>query len=370
MADNNDRPMLRVGGPDYILLLSILLLTLIGVVMVFSSSYYSASNSSAFNHDMYYFFRKELFFAVSGFIIALLLSKFPYQNYQNWSLIMYGVMLVLLVAVLFMGRTAGGATRWILGIQPSEVAKIVIIIVLSDFLSRHKQVTEHFVPLTIWLIGIVALPVFLVCLENLSTAIIMAVVSCGILFAAIRKWWYFIPWGSVGIGAVALIINMGDDFRGDRIQAWLDPAADKLGTGYQILQGLYAVGSGGLFGVGLGQSRQKLGFIPESHNDIIFAVICEELGLFGAGIIILLYMIMLWRCIKIAMDATSMFGTLVATGVGVMVGIQVFINISVVTNTIPNTGIPLPFISYGGTSMITLMIAMGIVLNISRHYRL
>ncbi len=372
MAGNNKKPpvehRVKVGNMDYILLLCVVLLTLIGVVMVFSSSYYDAGTSSKFKNDMYYFFRKEIVFAIVGFVIILLGSRFPYQNYQNWSKIMYIGMIIMLLAVLVAGTASNGATRWIMGIQPSEPAKVVLILILSDFLSKRKHIVDSFFGFSFCLL-FVGLPIILVLTENMSTAIVMAVVCCGILFAATPRFWYFIPWAIAGCGGLAAIISMGDEFRGNRIQAWLDPASDMLGTGYQILQGLYAVGSGGLFGVGLGQSRQKLGFIPESHNDIIFAVICEELGAFGAGIIVLLYMIMIWRCIKIAIDATSMFGTLVATGVAVMVGIQVFINISVVTNTMPNTGIPLPFISYGGTSMLTFMIAMAIVLNISRHYR-
>jgi len=372
LPEYNNKPpaerRVKVGNMDYILLLSIVLLTLIGVVMVFSSSYYDAGSSSKFNNDMYYFFRKEIVFAIMGFIILAVVSRFPYQNYQNWSRIMYIGMVIMLLAVLVAGTASNGATRWILGIQPSEPAKLVLILVLADFLSKRTHIVDSFKGFCLC-IGFIAIPVVLVGVENVSTCLVMAVVGCGILFVATNKFWYFLPWGAVGVLGMIGVFALGDEFRGNRVKAWLDPSSDMLGTGYQILQGLYAVGSGGLFGVGLGQSRQKLGFIPESHNDIIFAVICEELGAVGAGIIVLLYMIMLWRCIKIAIDATSMFGTLVATGVAVMVGIQVFINISVVTNTMPNTGIPLPFISYGGTSMLTFMLAMAIVLNISRHYR-
>jgi cell division protein FtsW len=191
----------------------------------------------------------------------------------------------------------------------------------------------------------------------------------GMMLLVVKKWWRFVPVFILGIIGVACYIKFGDEFRSARFAAWLDPYAYADGAGYQILQGLYAIGSGGFFGVGLGNSRQKLGFIPESHNDIIFAVICEELGLVGASIIILLYMIIVWRCIKIAMNATTFYGTLIAAGVAIMIGAQVVVNVAVVTNTMPNTGIPLPFISYGGSSMITLMTIMGIVLNISRHYR-
>lgn len=369
---NNSKPpeqrQLKMGNPDYILLLSVVLLTLIGVIMVFSSSYYDAGSSGKLNNDMYYFFRKEVVFAVLGFVILAVGSRFPYQNYQNWSRVMYLGMIALLIAVLIAGKATNGATRWIMGIQPSEPSKVVLILVLSNLLAKYPRIVDSFKTFCLCIV-FMCVPIVLVGSQNVSTAIVMAVVGGGILFVATRKFWYFIPWGAAGVLGMIGVLTLGEDFRSDRIKAWLDPQSDMLGTGYQILQGLYAVGSGGLFGVGLGQSRQKLGFIPESHNDIIFAVICEELGAFGAGIIVLLYMIMIWRCIKISLNATSMFGTLIAAGVAVMVGIQVFINISVVTNTIPNTGIPLPFISYGGTSMLTFMIAMSIVLNISRYYR-
>ncbi len=370
MREENNKPeyKVRVGNMDYILLFTIIALSLIGVVMVFSSSYYTAGNNTNLNNDMYYFFKKEIVFVLAGFGIIAVGSRIPYQNYQNWSKIIYIVCMVLLVLVLIIGTATNGAVRWIFGIQPSEVAKIGLVLVLSDFLARHKHILDT-TPGFLLCLAIIGVPILLVTMENLSTGIVMACVCGGILFIASPRIIYFVVLAALAVAGVAAIIAFGDPFRMERITAWLDPESDVLGTGYQILQGLYAVGSGGLFGVGLGQSRQKLGFIPESHNDIIFAVICEELGAVGASIIVLLYMIMIWRCVKIAIDATSMYGTLIASGIAIMVGAQVFINISVVTNTIPNTGIPLPFISYGGTSLLTFMIGMAIVLNISRHYR-
>ncbi len=368
MREDKSEYKVKVGNMDYVLLFTIVALSLIGVVMVFSSSYYTAGNSEDFGYNMYYFAEKAAVFVAMGYAVIAIGSRIPYQNYQNWSKIIYIVCMVLLVLVLIIGTATNGAVRWIFGIQPSEVAKIGLVLVLSDFLAKRKHILDTFKGFLVCLV-IVGIPIFFVTLENLSTGIVMACVCAGILFIASPRISYFVVLVILAAAGVAAIILFGDPFRMERISAWLDPESDMLGTGYQILQGLYAVGSGGLFGVGLGQSRQKLGFIPESHNDIIFAVICEELGAVGASIIVLLYMIMIWRCIKIAIDATSMYGTLVASGIAIMVGAQVFINISVVTNTIPNTGIPLPFISYGGTSMLTFMIGMAIVLNISRHYR-
>jgi cell division protein FtsW len=358
----------KIGNMDYVLLFTIVVLSLIGVAMVFSSSYYTAGISSKFSNDMYYFLKKEVVFVILGYIVIAIVSRIPYQNYQNWSRVIYTVSVVLCFAVIVIGTVSNGAARWLFGLQPSELAKIGMVLVLSDFIARHKHILDTWGGFALSL-AIVLIPIGLVGKENLSTALIMTVVSGGILFVASPRIRYFVVMALGVVFVVLLVLKFGDGFRGDRFAAWKDPESASLGTGYQILQGLYAVGSGGMFGVGLGQSRQKLGFIPESHNDIIFAVICEELGAFGAAIIVLLYMIMIWRCIRIAMNATSMYGTLISTGMAVMVGAQVFINISVVTNTIPNTGIPLPFISYGGTSMLTLMIGMAIVLNISRHYK-
>jgi len=359
---------LKLGNMDYILLFTVIALTLIGVVMVFSSSYYSTGTSAKFGYDSYFFLRREIRYSVLGFILLFALSKFPYQNFQNWNMIMYAVIVFLLFIVLILGKTSNGATRWIMGIQPSEIAKIILIIVLSNRIAVRSEDMDNFLTFS-FCVAMVGVPIILILSQNMSTGLVVTAVCGGIMLISTRKVWYFLPWAILAIIGLTLFILLGDEFRRNRIMGWLNPDSQQQDINYQNLQGLYAVGSGGLFGVGLGNSRQKLGFIPEAHNDIIFAVICEELGAVGAGIILLLYIIMIWRCVKIALDATSLFGTLVAAGVAIMVGVQVFVNVSVVTKVLPNTGIPLPFISYGGTSLITFMISMGIVLNISRHYR-
>lgn len=355
---------IKLGNPDYILMCCVIMLALFGVVMVFSSSYYTAGNKY---NDMFLYLKKDLTFVVAGIMIMIGISFIPYQNYQNFSRIMYWAMLASLVAVLIIGTASHGAQRWLFGIQPSELAKIILILVLADTIAQNPHITDSFAGVTYCII-LVVFPTVLVAAENLSTALIMGAVSGLIITIATTNLFYILPYAAVAVAAVVAYINFGDSFRGDRIAAWKNPEAYMLGTGYQIIQGLYAVGSGGLLGAGLGNSRQKLGFIPESHNDIIFAIICEELGAVGSTLVILLYLIVIWRCVKIGLNATSLYGTLIAFGVAVMIGAQVFINVSVVTNTIPNTGISLPFISYGGTSMIMLMASMGIVLNISRHY--
>lgn len=356
---------IKQGNVDYILLFSVIALSLIGAIMVFSASYYNADKNFG---NMYHFVMRHVVFTVMGYVILFVVSRVPYQNYQRFSLVIYAVSIVLLVLVLLIGATKNGASRWLFGIQPSEVAKLSLILVMADFLAKRKHALDTWFGFVLC-IAVGFFPAGLVAASNLSTGLIIGCFTIGMLFVASPYIKYFIPLVIICALGVAAIILFGSEFRADRIQAWLAPERYALTTGFQTLQGLYAIGSGGVFGVGLGQSRQKFGFIPEAHNDLIFAIVCEELGAFGAGIIVLLYMILIWRCIKIAINATSMYGTLIATGVAVTIGAQVFINIGVVTNTIPNTGIPLPFISYGGTSVIILMTMIAILLNISRYYR-
>ena len=215
----------------------------------------------------------------------------------------------------------------------------------------------------------VFLTVILIALANLSTAIIVSLIGFGIIFIASPYTAVFFISGLIGASGLVFYMSRAKDFRGGRFSAWLDPFSDPSATGYQIVQSLYAVASGVIFGLGLGQSRQKLGFLPEAHNDIIFSIICEELGFFGAMIVLILFAILIWRGIKIAVNATDLFGTLVASGIVIMIASQVIINVAVVTNSIPNTGVPLPFISYGGTSVAIMMMLIGILLNISRYSR-
>jgi cell division protein FtsW len=205
--------------------------------------------------------------------------------------------------------------------------------------------------------------IILVAKENLSTAIVVGVITFGMCFVSAKKKWFYILVAGIGAVAVWLYIMFGDSFRAGRIEIWRNVETNP--KGYQILQGLYAIASGGIFGSGLGESMQKLGFIPESHNDMIFSIICEELGLVGAGIVLLMFLFMLWRILNTAMKAPDLFSALICTGVMFHIATQVILNIAVVTNSIPSTGIPLPFISYGGTSVMILMAEMGLVLGIS-----
>lgn len=354
-------------GIDYTVLILVLILVMFGLVMVFSSSYYYAMTDSRFN-DKFYFFSRQFRWAIVGMVAMVMCMSINTEFFRRISVLAYGGIILILMAVLVIGVATKGSQRWleVLGtsFQPSEFAKFIIIIFMSGFVIKHRQ----------WLNGNFimfikcALPVIiaagLIATENLSTGIVVMAVGLMIMFVASNKVMNFVVFGMLGfLGFVVLVVI--EPYRMARIKGWLDPWSDLIGNGYQIVQSLYAVASGGLFGLGIGQSRQKT-FIPESYNDIIFSIICEELGLVGAIVVILLFLILIWRGIKIAMTAKDKYSSYAATGIVTMIAVQVIINIAVVTNTMPNTGMPMPFISYGGTSLVVTMASMGLLLNISR----
>lgn len=354
-------------GIDYTVLILVLILVMFGLVMVFSSSYYYAMTDSRFN-DKFYFFSRQFRWAIVGIVAMVMCMSINTEFFRRISVLAYGGIIIILMAVLVIGVATKGSQRWleVLGtsFQPSEFAKFIIIIFMSGFVIKHRQ----------WLNGNFimfikcALPVIiaagLIATENLSTGIVVMAVGLMIMFVASNKVMNFVVFGMLGfLGFVVLVVI--EPYRMARIKGWLDPWSDLIGNGYQIVQSLYAVASGGLFGLGIGQSRQKT-FIPESYNDIIFSIICEELGLVGAIVVILLFLILIWRGIKIAMTAKDKYSSYAATGIVTMIAVQVIINIAVVTNTMPNTGMPMPFISYGGTSLVVTMASMGLLLNISR----
>ncbi len=351
---------------DYIILFVVITLVFFGIIMIFSSSYYYTLTDADFNNDMYYFLKKQLQWAALGFIGMAITMRLPIVLYKRFSFLAYIFANILLMLLPFIGTEANGQKRWIFGFQPSEVAKVSIILFMSYYISTHKDCLKDlkgFIKTGI----ILGIPIVLIAVSNLSTAIVVTAIGAAILFVASPKIWYFIVGGVIaGIGGVVAVTLPQFAYRFSRIKTWLDPFSDMLGSGYQIVQGLYAVASGGVFGLGLGQSRQKT-FIPEAYTDIIFAIICEELGLVGAIVIISLFAILIWRGIKIALNSPDMFNCLVAVGITTMIGFQALVNIAVVTNTIPNTGQPLPFISYGGTSLLLTMASVGILLNISRY---
>lgn len=348
---------------DYSLLFLIIFLLCYGLVMLYSTSSYAGSNKFG---DASYFVKKQLFATGLGIVGMYIVSKIPYRFWMKVSSMAYLAAIVLCTAVIFIGTEANGQARWLkigpLSFQPSEFAKFAVIIFLATVIYKTPQKMGEFMSLV--KIMVIVLPIVaVVAYNNLSTAIIILGIAVCMLFVASPKYSHFVLMAAA-VGVVGVVFISFEAYRMDRIKIWLNPEAYE--KGYQTLQGLYAIGSGGLFGKGLGESMQKLGFIPEAQNDMIFSVICEELGLFGAVCVILLFLLMIWRFMIIANNASDLYGALVVVGIMAHLSIQVILNIAVVTNTIPNTGISLPFISYGGTSVLFLLAEMGLALSVAK----
>jgi cell division protein FtsW len=373
LSDKNIKSKNKITSNfDYIVLFTVIMLVSFGVIMIFSASSYIAATRAEYNCDMFLFLKKQLFAVMLGFLGMLFATNFNYKRWQRLSVPLYVISNLLLIFAFLFGVVRNGAKRWInipiIGsFQPSELSKVSIILFVSYLIANNKNILNGIAG-HIFCGIFVGITVVLIAIGNLSTAIIVTLIGTSIIFVASPYTAVFLILSLLGSGGlVTYIAFFAKNFRGARFAAWLNPFSDPSNTGYQIIQSLYAVASGGMFGLGLGQSRQKLGFIPEAHNDIIFSVVCEELGFFGASVILLLFSILIWRGIKISVNAKDLFGTLVACGIVVMLASQVVINVAVVTNSIPNTGVPLPFISYGGTSIAIVMTLVGILLNISKN---
>ncbi len=370
-SEKTQEIIINKGKIDPIILISLIILVIFGVIMVFSASYYVGKTKY---NDILYFFRKQSIFAVLGFALLPIVVSVNWKIYRNIAKPLFIIANIFLIAVLFIGIEVNGAKRWLsiagLRFQPSEVAKVGLILYLSKFISERKNLLDTWEGF-LQCCFIIAIPFSLIAIQNTSTAIILGVIGMSIVFAASPTIKYFLPFILVAVLGIAGIIIFGEGFRMARIQAWLNPFAEGVRdvTGFQTVQSLYAIASGGLFGLGIGQSRQKLGFIPEAQNDIIFSIICEELGLFGAAIFVLLFAMIIWRGYIISIRSPKPFMSYVCVGITTMIAVQVVLNIAVVTNTIPNTGIPLPFVSYGGTSLLIMMASTGIVLNFSRFFK-
>ncbi|HWT74411.1 MAG TPA: putative peptidoglycan glycosyltransferase FtsW [Mobilitalea sp.] len=360
---------------DYSLLFLILFLVCFGLVMIYSTSSYNAQRQYG---NATHFLERQALFAGFGILVMLFVSKLDYRLLtKNLPIIrlkpvviLYFLCVVLQVYVLFFGAEVNGSKRWIdmgpLGrFQPSELSKIAVILFTAYIVNLAPKRLDKFRGFLRVVLFIAPL-VGLIVIENFSTALIAGMIMVSICFVASRKKAYYIISGLL-FGALGSIFVFFVSYRSERIKIWLNVESEP--KGYQILQGLYAIASGGIFGKGLGESMQKLGFIPESHNDMIFSVICEELGLFGAFALILLFILLVWRIFIIAINSTDLFGGLIATGVLAHIATQVLINIAVVTNSIPSTGIPLPFISYGGSSVLVILFEMGIVLSVSNQIK-
>ena len=366
---------------DYTLLFIVLFLLAFGLVMLYSTSAYDANLTY---NDSTYLFRKQIFSTLAGLVVLFVVSHLPYHIWERFAVLGYGVSVALVLLIIPFGIEANGAKRWLrvfgVSLQPAEVAKLAMILFLAYLIGkmgRNIRTMKGFLVV----LGAAA-PIsglIYVITRNLSSAIIIMGIAVVMLFVACPDYKRFIILGLIGIAGVAgivfLIVKMSEggsvgSFRGERILAWLDPEAYASGKGFQTLQALYAIGSGGLLGKGLGQSMQKLGFLPEAQNDMIFSIICEELGLFGAIAVLMMFILLIWRCMIIANNAPDLFGALLVVGVMGHIAIQVILNVAVVTNTIPNTGISLPFISYGGSSVMFLLAEIGIVFSVGRGIRL
>ncbi len=361
--------MARKLKSDKFLFTATLLLVCTSVVMVYSASAVVAMDN---NNDPYLFLFKQATFALLGLFLVQLVMRIDYRNYRQPVVIWTGLAIVglLLVAVLF-GRPIKGATRWLniggLGIQPSELAKIVLIIFVAALLERRMDKIDDpahtLVPIGLVLAGFVAL---ILPEPDLGTSLALVVIAGVMVFAAGINYRYIAGVAVAALPAFYLLV-WRSDYRRDRILAFLDPWADPLGNGYQMVQSMIAVGTGGLLGRGLMGGVQKPHYLPEPHNDFIYAVLSEELGLLGATVVLGCFCVITWRGLRTAMRAPDRFGAFLALGLTTMVAFQAFFNISVVLGLLPTKGIPLPFVSYGGSSLLINLVGMGILLNVSQH---
>lgn len=378
MATTQKKRRIKTEGRnsfDFVLLAVVFFLIGFGLLMIYSTSSYEAAID--FNDSAYYL-RKQMISTLVGILGLVVTMIIPYRYYKKVDFLAYIAAIISILLLLTpLGITRNGATRWInLGIitvQSAEIVKLGIIIFQASYITRlgksirtTRGLLAFFIPPTI-----AAGMIYLIS-KNLSSAIIVMGIAVCMLFVAVPDYKPFVAIAVVVMVAAATVViyASGNDvsgaFRLARVKAWLDPESYSTDKAFQTLQALYAIGSGGLWGKGLGQSMQKRGFLPESQNDMIFSIICEELGLFGAMVIIILFIVLIWSCMMIANSAVDQFGSMLVVGVMSHFAIQVILNIAVVTNTIPNTGITLPFISYGGSATLFLLSEIGIVLNVSR----
>jgi len=361
--------LVKKRGPfDFGFFLLVMILLSFGLIMVFS-----ASSASAFysKNDSFFFVKRQLIWAVLGLFAMFFMASYDYRKLGKMSFPLLLISIVLLIAVCIVGTEINGARRWLgiggLSFQPSEVAKLAVIIFFSYSLSKNKDKVKFFVSGLLPYLLILGVIAGLLMLEpHLSGTGVIFLTGIIILFIAGARIYHFFLL-SIPVVAGLVIAVTTSEYRWKRITAFLNPFEDKMGSGWQIIQSLYAIGSGGLFGLGLGRSRQKFLYIPEPHSDFIFSILCEELGFVGAVTVILLFVLLIWRGIKIALNAPDTFGSLLATGIVSLIAVQVLINIAVVTSSMPVTGMPLPFFSAGGSSLVFIMASMGIVLNISRY---
>lgn len=352
---------------DDTLLVTVLVLVIAGLVLLTSISAY---NGNVKFHDSFYYLKKQGFATGLGLVGMAVVSRIDYHRWIPLAVPGYLLSILLGVAVLLFGEEYNGSKRWLslgpVSFQPSEFAKVAVIVFLSWLIEKNIKKMGKFKSIVLTMLTILPI-VGLVGASNLSTAIIILGIGAVMIFTASPKYLQFFWMIAGGAGFMTIFLAL-ESYRLERIAIWRNP--EKYEKGYQTLQGLYAIGSGGLFGRGLGNSVQKLGFLPEAQNDMIFSIICEELGLFGAVLLTILFVFLLYRLMFIAQNAPDLLGSLIVTGIFAHIALQVILNIAVVLNVIPTTGVTLPFISYGGTSILFLMTEMGIALNVSRQIRI
>ncbi len=364
MKNKNKKPF------DFWIFAAVILLLSLGTIMVFSSSYYVSVKQVGNSFSM---IKPQLLYMFISIVVLIATMNYDYRRWGKISpiLLMGSIGLLILVLIPGVGKELNGAQRW-LGVgnktfQPSELAKLSLIMFLSFSLSKRRDALQSFTKGLLPYLALIGFICGLVVIEpHLSGTIIIALTGFIVLFCGGAKISHFvalaIPVIVAGVGAILVA-----PYRFDRVKAWLDPFEYKMNEGWQIVNSLLAIGSGGLFGRGLGQSMQKYLYIPEPYNDYIFAVLAEELGFLGSVVVLILFLVFIWRGIKVAMNAPDVFGSLMAIGITSLIGVQALFNVAVVTNSIPSTGISLPFFSAGGTSLIFLMFGVGVLLNISRY---
>ncbi len=366
--NTTERAVVRKSSMDIGFLATVITLVILGLIMVFSASYPSANFRYG---DGLYFIRKQAGWALLGAAAMFGTSKIDYRIYKKLVVPFMIATAVMLLVVLF-SAPVNGSRRWLnIGIttfQPSEFAKIAIIISTAELFDKEKKKQSDKKSRIIYFLFVIGTLMLLVAEPHLSVCIIIFL-TLTIMFYVGGISGKLIASVFLIAGVMFVILSLKEGYRASRIASWIDPFADKQGDGWQIVQSLYAIASGGFFGLGFGNSRQKFMYVSEPQNDYIFSIICEEMGLIGAFVIIILFVVLIWRGVKIAVNAPDNFGTMLVAGIISLVGVQTFCNIAVVSNMMPSTGISLPFFSAGGTSLLILMSAMGIVLNVSKHER-
>ena len=381
MAEKNNKKGFSsfLNNPvDFTLVITVLILLSMGLIMVLSASSPTSLQESGNSYE--YFFKQSIF-AIMGLVGMFFVSKIDYRIYQRFYKQAYWASILLLLAVLLFGVVRGGAKRWInLGFttfQPSEIVKILMIIFYAGILVKNRnELGKFWMGLVKHLLYLVPIIGLLLLEPHVSTSIVIIITCCIIMIMAGCKFWQFLLSGIVAGGAIGsaatILYFISEKFQArfqyvvTRVVTFMDPWKDASGDGWQVIQSLYAIGSGGLFGTGLGDSKQKYLYLPEPHNDFIFSVLAEELGFVGCVFVFILFAVFIWRGVLIAMKAPDMFGSLVAIGITALVGIQVIINVAVVTSSMPATGMQLPFFSYGGTALGILLCEVGVLLSISR----